>query len=157
MKTDERVVRGLGELDVAEDCAGSIRANLRRLLADGEGLQLVLGDIEEPPVWRRGLSPEDVQVQSNACQYRSVCRALETSTRQEHPTLEAQHVVAVGGDLDGQLGGLVLGPRGVIFRVLVELDAEVEAQLLEAVLGEPAWRRRVSWVNVEPRGVLMAG
>lgn len=52
-------------------------------------------------------------------------------------TLKAQHIVSVRGDLDGQLGRLVFGAGRIILGVLVELDAEVEAQFLEAVGGEP--------------------
>ena len=46
--------------------------------------------------------------------------------RKNH-TLEAKHIVTVGRDLDGELRGLVLRPSGIIFSVLIELNAEVEA------------------------------
>jgi len=55
-------------------------------------------------------------------------------------TLEAQHVVSVGGDLNGQLGSLVGGACRIIFGVLVELDTKVEAKLLEGVGSEPEFK-----------------
>lgn len=47
--------------------------------------------------------------------------------------LEAEHVVSVGADLDFELGRLVFRPRRVVFGVIVNLYAEIEAEILELV------------------------
>jgi len=61
----------------------------------------------------------------------------------QRDALEAEHVIAVGGDLDLELGRFVFGARRVIFCILVKLDAEVEAEILELV-GREAGRILVS-------------
>src|SRR5690348_3687567 len=66
LEANEGLVGGRRELDVAEDRGGSIGADLRGVLCDGEGLQLVLGDIGQLPAWRRVFASEDVQVHRNA-------------------------------------------------------------------------------------------
>ena len=116
LQADEGLVSLGGELDVAQDGAGDVGADLLAVGADGDLLHLVLGDVEQLEVGGGGLAAEDVQVHGDA--------------------LEAEHVVAVGGDLDGQLGRLVLGARLILLGVLVELDAELEAELLEGVGSE---------------------
>jgi hypothetical protein len=52
-------------------------------------------------------------------------------------TLETEHVVSVRRDLDFEEGSLFLGPLRIIFGIFVELDAEVEAEILEFVGREP--------------------
>lgn len=117
LEADEGLVSLGSELDVAQDGAGDVGADLFALRANGDLLHLVLGDVEQLEVGGVLLAAEDVQVHGDA--------------------LEAEHVVAVGGNLDGQLGGLVLGARLILLSVLVELDAELEAELLEGVGSEP--------------------
>lgn len=56
---------------------------------------------------------------------------------QDHHTLKAKHVISVRGNLDRQFGRLVLGACRVILGILVEFDAEIEAELLELVGSEP--------------------
>jgi len=51
----------------------------------------------------------------------------------ERHTLKAKHVVSIRRNLDGQFGRFLFGACRVILRVLVELDAEIEAQTLELV------------------------
>lgn len=66
LQADEGVVGGLGELDIAQDGGGGIRADEASLGSNCEGLQLILWNVGEPPVWRGILSAEDVEVHRDA-------------------------------------------------------------------------------------------
>ena len=119
LQRDERFIPRLRELDVPQHRRGEVRADLLRLLPHVRRLQLPTLRLGQPK-FRHGVSAqEDVQVQ---------CDALET-----------QHVVPVGGDLDFELRRFfhaiaVDGSFG-FGGVFVELEAVVEAQGVEFVLG----------------------
>lgn len=83
-------------------------------MSDRDGLDLLITEFQHPEIRRRHGATEDVEHEGNA--------------------LEAEHVIAVGGDLDLQLGRDLLavhdGAVGV-FGIFVELDTEFEAEVLE--------------------------
>ena len=120
------------ELDVAQDGGGGVWPHAGCRLLDRKGLHLVFRYVDNAIVGCLGPALEDIE--------------------RNGETLEAEQVIAIRGDLDLQLRRLILGPRGIVFGVVVELDSEVEAELLEGV-GGVAVRR--SWLalrsNVDVR------
>lgn len=114
LQADEGLVPILGELDAAQDGAGDEGPDLRRLGLDGDDVRLPVLGLDDGVLGGRDAAVEDVEVEGYA--------------------LEAEHVVAVGGDLDLELGRLldtIDDGAVVVFRVFVELDAIFEAEVLE--------------------------
>lgn len=66
LKTDEGLICGFGELEIAQDRTGDIRSDLRGFFCDGDALHLALRDVQQPVVWCRMLAAENVQVQRNS-------------------------------------------------------------------------------------------
>ena len=121
LQGNEGVVAVLGELDVAKDGTGDVRADLGGVRQDLDDLLLLVLGLDYPEVGRGDAAAEDVEVEGDA--------------------LEAEHVISVGGDFDLELRGFLDsiddGPL-IVFGVLVKLDPIVEAEVLELGLGEPA-------------------
>mmetsp|Transcript_25811 Transcript_25811/g.55293 ORF Transcript_25811/g.55293 Transcript_25811/m.55293 type:complete len:252 (+) Transcript_25811:1391-2146(+) len=125
LQVDEGLVRLLGEGDPAQRGAHDVRANERRLRLDVHGLNLVaLRDVVHEG--RRGL-------------------LLEEDAQRARDALDAEQVVAVGRDVDLVddflvLVHLVVGqaqllPHHLLLRRhVVQLDAELEAQVLELLI-----------------------
>lgn len=123
LEGDEGFIAVLGELDVAEDSAGNQRSYLEGLGRDLDDLLLAVLGFNNAEVGRGSAAEEDVEVQSNA--------------------FEAEHVVAVGGNLNLELGRLLDAIDNgalVLLGVFVELDAIVEAEVFKLLLGVPRER-----------------
>lgn len=118
LQGDEGLIAVLGELDVAKDGAGNERADLESLGRDFDDLLLAVLGFDNAEVGRGSAAEEDVEVQSNA--------------------FEAEHVVAVGGNLNLELGRLLDAIDDgalVLLGVFVELDAIIEAEVFKLLLG----------------------
>ena len=141
LKGDEGVIAVLGELDVAEDGAGNKRPDLEGLGGDLDDLLLAVLGFDNAEIGRGGTAEEDVEVQSN--------------------TFEAEHVVAVGGNLNLELGRLLDAIDDgalVLLGVFVEFDTIIEAEVFKLLLGVSAgWKvscGRWRWVMVGEEGQL---
>lgn len=133
LQTNERVVALLRELDVAEDGTGDEGADLEGFGVDGDDLLLSVLGLDNAVVGGCHAAEEDVEVHGD--------------------TFEAQHVVAVGGDFDLELWRLLHAIDNgalILLGVFVELDAVLEAEIFEFVLGVSVTEGRRSAVSMRP-------
>ena len=147
LKIDEGVVARLVELDAAEHRAHDERTHEHRLgLLDHLLARCAAGRLHQTEHGGRAPTHEHVQRFGDA--------------------LQAEQVVAVGGDVDlvdDVVGGVVrvhrvraeeLGAHLLLRRHLVELDPELEAQLVELLLGVGLAERGEELIAVQVDGRL---
>ena len=112
LQINEARVALRGEAHVAQHRAGKVRPDLRGLWRDGQSEQLL--GLRQAVLGRFVLPEEDAQRAQDA--------------------LEAQQVVSVRRDIDFELRALV-GALDLLGGVVIELDAELEAELIKLLGG----------------------